>query len=98
MDEESFEEGFLFAWYVLNTMKPSVSLDAMAARLEEIADGHLTIRPSPPDAIAGIEAESGKPLPESLRASVHRMLANHAEDQRHDRQTAAMMLRRMGFS
>jgi len=94
--EDSFESGFMFAHYVFETFPTAFTHDDLVARLKEIRDGERTLRPSPLDAIAGIEAEVGRPMPEELRDDVHRWLADREATQKQERRMASRILAMMG--
>jgi len=94
---DSFESGFMFAMFVLETLSGKVSQDELAARLKEIRDGGRTLSPSPLDVIASIEAEAGRPLPEILRKSVHKQLADRAKTRENERLAASRILVMMGM-
>ncbi len=95
--DKSFEDGFIFAMLVLETLSGKVSPEALAARLKEIRDGDFTLSPSPPDVIAAIEAEFGRPLPESLRNSVPRLLGDRATTRANEQLAASRILKMMGM-
>lgn len=95
--DDSFEAGFMFAIHVFQTFTGNVTDDDLAKRLAEIRDGERTLRPSPPDAIAGIEAQVGAPLPDKLRKSVDRLLGNRTAFREEERAKAARILAMMGY-
>jgi len=95
--DESFEAGFMFAIQVLQTFTADVMEDDLVKRLAEIRDGERTLRPSPPDAIAGIEAQTGAPLPDKLRKGVDRLLGDRTSFREEERAKAARILAMMGY-
>ena len=96
MDEEAFGDGFMFALFVTDAKSDGKSWDALANKLRDIVNGNLSLSPSPPDAIAAIEADAGKTLPDVLCASVHRMLGDRAELDAKNRERAQIILKMMG--
>jgi hypothetical protein len=94
--DDSFEAGFMFAVQVFQTFTGDVTEDGLAKRLAEIRDGERTLRPSPPDAIAGIEVQIGAPLPGNLRNSVNRLLGDRTAFREEERAKAARILEMMG--
>jgi len=95
--DDQFMEGFQFALIVLSSMGHSPDIDAIAAQLMGVVNGDLTLSPSPPEAIQAVESQTGKPLPESLKQSVHRMLGNRREMDEDRKQTCSAVLKFMGF-
>ena len=95
--DDSFEAGFMFAVQVFQTFTGDVTEDGLAKRLAEIRDGERTLRPSPPDAIAGIEAQTGAPLPDKLRKGVDRLLGDRTSFRDEERAKAARILAMMGY-
>ena len=95
--DDSFEGGFMFAMFVLETLSGKVSHNDLATRLKEIRDGDRTLSPSPLDAITSIEADVGRPLPDSLRKSVHRLLGDCATTRTNEQLAASRILEMMGL-
>lgn len=87
----------MFALIVFNTMTDKISTDRLAQQLLDLVNRKLSLSPSPADAIAGMEAEVGRKMPENLRASVHRMLGDRADLDAANRSRAERILTMMGF-
>jgi len=86
----------MFAMFVLETLSGKVSHDELVKRLKEIRDGDQTLSPSPLDAIAAIEADAGRPLPDDLRKSVQRLLSDRETTRANERLAASRILAMMG--
>jgi hypothetical protein len=94
---DSFESGFMFAMFVLETVSGKVSQDELATVLKEIRNGDRTLSPSPPDAITAIEEDYGRQLPENLRESVRKLLGDRAKTRENERIAASRILTMMGM-
>ncbi len=97
LDNKSFEDGFMFGLFIAQTLVDKIPIERIAERLLDIVNGKLTLSPSPADAIAAIEADNKKPLPEELRESVHRMLGDRAEADARNKVRAEIILKMMGY-
>lgn len=95
--DDQFMEGFQFALFVLGSMVNIPNRETIAAQLKSVAQGELTLFPSPTEAIQSIESEAEITLPESLKQSVHRLLGNRRELDREHRRTCLAVLRWMGY-
>jgi hypothetical protein len=98
MDHESFERGFMFALFVFKTFEDNISVEQLAARLQEVESGQLSLISSDADIIAGMEKETGKPMPPHLRESLRRMQANRSERDAEFQASARIVLNMMGYS
>lgn len=95
--DDQFMEGFQFALIVLGSMGHAPGYDAIAAQLMSVANGDLTLSPSPLEAIQGIEAKAGKPLPGKFQESIHRLLGDRKASDEDHKQTCLMVLKMMGY-
>lgn len=83
--------------HVLSSMGFRPSLDAVAAQLASIANGELTLMPTPEEAIREIEKETGKTLPDNLKASVREMMGNRASNDEANQRIAVQLLQTWGY-
>src|SRR5262245_3988087 len=92
LDRKSFEAGFMFASFVIEHLKGKLDLDALAAYLDDIRTGAISLMPSPLDIISSIEKDVGKKLPDNLRESVHRMQSSRSETDEYNKLAALAIL------
>lgn len=95
--DDQFMDGFQFALIVLRSMGHNPGLDAIAAQMTRVVNGDLTLSPSPPEAIQAIESQYGRPLPEELKQSVHRMLGNRRQADEDRKRICSAVLKYFGF-
>ncbi len=96
MSDDDFRDGFIFALHVQGSLGDKADFDAIVAQLVSVARGQLSLQPSPDEAIRGIEADAGKPLPDILKQSVHRMLNSRKQTDATNQKFAHRMLALMG--
>jgi hypothetical protein len=95
MADEDFTEGFMFALRVVDSLGDRHDFDSIVAQLLAVAKGELSLQPSPEEAIRNIEADVGRPMPDVLKRSVHRMQASRHEADATNRGFALRMLSQM---
>ncbi|HEY4311135.1 MAG TPA: hypothetical protein VGN12_16925 [Pirellulales bacterium] len=95
-ENEDFEDGFMFALFVAESMGFQLNIDALAERLRDIVSGKMTLIPSAADAIASIEKDAGKRLPDNLRESTRKALSNRADLDKANKLRAITVMRMMG--
>jgi hypothetical protein len=93
---EEYCEGFFFALIVLGSMGHRVHLEDIRAQLVSVEKGDLSLMPSPEEAIQSMEQESGKEMPDSLKARLKRTLSDRADADDRNRASAGFMLQMMG--
>lgn len=74
LDARSFQRGYWFAELVHKALGTNIDLKAEADLMIDVANGDVSLMSSPLETILDIEREFNKPLPESLRQSVHKMV------------------------
>jgi hypothetical protein len=93
---EEYSDGFFFALIVLRSMGHRMHENDIRAQLASIANGDLSLMPSPEEAIQSMEQESGKQIPDSVKVMFKRTWRGRAEVDGMNRASAEFMLRMMG--
>jgi hypothetical protein len=80
MDEKSFNSGFQFALLVVQATTGDVfnSFEKIVDTLASVAEGEVTLQPSPQEAINAIESLAGESITEEGRDFVHQILSGES--------------------
>jgi hypothetical protein len=95
--EQDFRLGFWFALMLARTMGFNTTPQAIYDQLRSVADGDLTLMPSPEDALRDAQAGLGRLLSEPERELIESCLPkNRTEQDARNRELASLILRLMG--
>ena len=90
---KDFDAGFWFAIQLIHYCVTPVDIEKVYSTLELIVSGDITIRPTPEDAIAAMEKETGNKMPQYLKDSIYQSLHTISEVIERDKNAAKFLLK-----